>query len=181
MTQLRRYHAPEMGSKVGSCRMWPCDVLMVLLGLCLPCSTKTSIARFHRNRRQADTARTAGSSSCGVLLTYYARPMFAMFNDSHSSIKRRGGSKSSRGRNRNHEHHGCLGHGAASPLPHRSEYDFVKREGRNMSKSRHTEAEMIAALKQVEAGRKVEDVRGKWSVQAHDLWLEGEVRRDGCE
>jgi putative transposase len=27
-----------------------------------------------------------------------------------------------------------------------------------MSKSKHTEAQMIAALKQVEAGRKVEDV-----------------------
>jgi hypothetical protein len=29
-----------------------------------------------------------------------------------------------------------------------------------MSKSKHTEAQMIAALKQVEAGRKVEDVAG---------------------
>jgi hypothetical protein len=30
--------------------------------------------------------------------------------------------------------------------------------GRGMSRGKHSEAEMIAALKQVEAGRKVEDV-----------------------
>ena len=51
-----------------------------------------------------------------------------------------------------------------------------------MSKSKHTEAQMIAALKQVEAGRKVEDVaREVWGVEAHHLCLEGEVRRDGCD
>ena len=51
-----------------------------------------------------------------------------------------------------------------------------------MSRARHTEAEIIAALKQVEAGRKAEDVaREVGSVQAHDLRLEGEVRRDGRE
>ena len=32
--------------------------------------------------------------------------------------------------------------------------------------SRHTEAQMIAALKQVEAGRKVEDVAREWGVEA---------------
>ena len=49
-----------------------------------------------------------------------------------------------------------------------------------MSKSKHTEAQMIAALKQVGAGRKVEDVaRESGVVQAHHLCLEGEVRRDG--
>ena len=46
-----------------------------------------------------------------------------------------------------------------------------------MSKSRHTEAQMIGALKQVEAGRKVEDVAREVGVsQAHALRLEGEVR-----
>ena len=33
-----------------------------------------------------------------------------------------------------------------------------KERGRSMSKSRHTEAQMIGALKQLEAGRKAEDV-----------------------
>jgi hypothetical protein len=50
-----------------------------------------------------------------------------------------------------------------------------------MSKSRHREAEMIGALKQLEAGRKAEDVAGSGSVEAHDLCLEGEVRRHGCK
>jgi hypothetical protein len=45
-----------------------------------------------------------------------------------------------------------------------------------MSKSRHTEVQLIGALKQVEAGRTAEDVGGK---KAHDLCLEGEVRRHG--
>jgi transposase-like protein len=42
-----------------------------------------------------------------------------------------------------------------------------------MSKSRHTEAEMIAALKQVEAGRKVEDVAREVGVSKHTIscWL----------
>ena len=51
-----------------------------------------------------------------------------------------------------------------------------------MSKSKHTEAQMIAALKQVEAGRKVRGrgagVRG---IEAHHLCLEVEVWRDGCK
>ena len=51
-----------------------------------------------------------------------------------------------------------------------------------MSKSKHTEAQMIAALKQVEAGRKVEDVAREVGVSKHThLCLEGEVWRDGCE
>jgi hypothetical protein len=51
-----------------------------------------------------------------------------------------------------------------------------------MSKSQHTEAQMIGALKQFEAGCKAEDVvRGSWSIEAHDLRLEGEVRRDERE
>jgi putative transposase len=39
-----------------------------------------------------------------------------------------------------------------------------------MSRSRHTEAEMIAALKQVEAGRKVEDVAREVGVSKHTLY-----------
>ena len=51
-----------------------------------------------------------------------------------------------------------------------------------MSKSKHTEAQIIAALKQVEAGRKAEDVARECGVyQAHHLCLEGEVRRHGSE
>ena len=39
-----------------------------------------------------------------------------------------------------------------------------------MSKSRHTEAEMIAALKQVDAGRKVEDVAREVGVSKHTFY-----------
>jgi putative transposase len=39
-----------------------------------------------------------------------------------------------------------------------------------MSKSRHTEAQMVAALKQVEAGRKVEDVAREVGVSKHTLY-----------
>ncbi len=39
-----------------------------------------------------------------------------------------------------------------------------------MSKSRHTEAEMIAALKHVEAGRKVEDVAREVGVSKHTIY-----------
>ena len=39
-----------------------------------------------------------------------------------------------------------------------------------MSKSRHTEAQMIAALKQMEAGRKVEDVAREVGVSKHTLY-----------
>jgi len=51
-----------------------------------------------------------------------------------------------------------------------------------MSKSRHTEAQMIGALKQLEAGRKAEDVAREVGVsKTHDLRLEGEVRWNGRE
>ena len=51
-----------------------------------------------------------------------------------------------------------------------------------MSTSRHTEAQMIGALKQLEAGCKAEDVaREVGASKAHDLWLEGELRQDGRE
>jgi len=39
-----------------------------------------------------------------------------------------------------------------------------------MSKSRHTEAEIIAALKQVEAGRKAEDVTREAGVSEHTIY-----------
>ncbi len=39
-----------------------------------------------------------------------------------------------------------------------------------MSKSRHTEAEMIGALKQIEAGRKAEDVAREVGVSKHTIY-----------
>lgn len=39
-----------------------------------------------------------------------------------------------------------------------------------MSRGKHSEAEMIAALKQVEAGRKVEDVARKVGVSKHTVY-----------
>ena len=39
-----------------------------------------------------------------------------------------------------------------------------------MSRSRHTEAEMIAALKQMEAGRRAEDVAREVGVSKHTLY-----------
>jgi hypothetical protein len=51
-----------------------------------------------------------------------------------------------------------------------------------MSKSRHAAAQMIGALKQVGAGRKVEDVAREVEVcKADALRPAGEVRQDGCE
>jgi len=39
-----------------------------------------------------------------------------------------------------------------------------------MSRSRHTEAEMIGALKQIEAGRKAEDVAREVGVSKHTIY-----------
>ena len=39
-----------------------------------------------------------------------------------------------------------------------------------MSKSRHTEAQMVAALKQMEAGRRAEDVAREVGVSKHTLY-----------
>jgi putative transposase len=47
--------------------------------------------------------------------------------------------------------------------------EFGKR-GRSMSRARHTEAEIIAALKQVEAGRKAEDVAREVGVSKHTIY-----------
>jgi len=43
-------------------------------------------------------------------------------------------------------------------------------KGGSMSKSRHSEAEMIAVLKQVDAGRKVEDVAREVGVSKHTIY-----------
>jgi putative transposase len=39
-----------------------------------------------------------------------------------------------------------------------------------MSRSRHTEAQMVQALKQVEAGRRVEDVAREYGVSNHTIY-----------
>lgn len=39
-----------------------------------------------------------------------------------------------------------------------------------MSRSRHTEAQMVAALKQMEAGRKAEDVAREYGISKHTLY-----------
>ena len=55
--------------------------------------------------------------------------------------------------------------------PHRGEYDLVRRKGeQETSKSRHTEAQMIGALKQMEAGRRAEDVAREVGVSKHALY-----------
>jgi len=43
-------------------------------------------------------------------------------------------------------------------------------KGRSMSKSRHTEAQMIGALKQLEAGRKAENVAREVGVSKHTIY-----------
>lgn len=43
-------------------------------------------------------------------------------------------------------------------------------KGGGMSRSRHSEAEMNAALKQVDAGRKVEDVAREVGVSTHTIY-----------
>jgi len=50
-----------------------------------------------------------------------------------------------------------------------------------MSKSRHTEAQMVGAIKQVEAGRKAEDVAGSRREQAYSVLVESKIRWDGCQ
>src|SRR5665213_2751311 len=50
-----------------------------------------------------------------------------------------------------------------------------------MSKGKHTEAEIIAALTQVEAEQSGGCSAGSGRIEAHDLRVEGEVRRDGRE
>ena len=60
---------------------------------------------------------------------------------------------------------------AGLPLnPSISEYDLDEGKGKGMSKSRHTEAQIIAALKQVEAGRTAEDVAREQGVSKHTIY-----------
>ncbi len=47
---------------------------------------------------------------------------------------------------------------------------WTKEGGRTMSKSRHTEAQIITALKQVEAGRRAEDVAREQGVSKHTIY-----------
>jgi putative transposase len=47
---------------------------------------------------------------------------------------------------------------------------WTKERGRTMSKSRHTEAQIITALKQVEAGRTAEDVAREQGVSKHTIY-----------
>lgn len=49
-----------------------------------------------------------------------------------------------------------------------------------MSKSRHTEAEMIGALKQLEAGRKAEDVAREVGVSKHRIYA-WKAKYDGMD
>ncbi len=51
-----------------------------------------------------------------------------------------------------------------------------------MSKSRHTEAQMIGALKQLEAGRKAEDVAREVGVSKHTIYAwKAKYGGHGCE
>jgi DNA invertase Pin-like site-specific DNA recombinase len=51
-----------------------------------------------------------------------------------------------------------------------SDFAEARERGRSMSRSRHTEAAMIAALKQMEAGRRAEDVAREVGVSKHTLY-----------
>jgi hypothetical protein len=55
-------------------------------------------------------------------------------------------------------------------FPNKSQYDFGRRKGEGRCKSRHTEAQMIVALKQLEAGRKAEDVVREVGVSKHTIY-----------
>ena len=58
----------------------------------------------------------------------------------------------------------------------------AKEREAGMSRSNHTEAQMIGALKQLEAGRKAEDVAREVGVSKHTIYAwERRVRRHGCE
>jgi putative transposase len=51
-----------------------------------------------------------------------------------------------------------------------------------MGRSKHTEAQIIAALKRVEAGRTVDDVARECGVNQATIYTwKAEVRRDGCQ
>jgi hypothetical protein len=56
-------------------------------------------------------------------------------------------------------------------FPHTAKYDFIDAErGKGMSKSNHSEAQMIGALKQLEAGRTAEDIGRELGVSKHTIY-----------
>src|ERR1700680_1648054 len=57
---------------------------------------------------------------------------------------------------------------------------LAEKRGRGMSRGKHTEAEMIAALKQLEAGRKAEDVAREVGVSKHTIYA-WKAKYGGCE
>jgi putative transposase len=57
-----------------------------------------------------------------------------------------------------------------SLFPNTTEYDLAEGKGRSLSRSKHTETETIAALKQVEAGQKVEDVAREVGMSKHTIY-----------
>jgi putative transposase len=57
-----------------------------------------------------------------------------------------------------------------SLFPNTTEYDLAEEKGRSLSRSKHTETETIAALKQVEAGQKVEDVAREVGMSKHTIY-----------
>jgi putative transposase len=62
---------------------------------------------------------------------------------------------------------------ATDLLPeNRTELSMISylRKGESMSRSNHTEAQMIGALKQLEAGRKAEDVAREVGVSKHTIY-----------
>lgn len=54
--------------------------------------------------------------------------------------------------------------------PHIRKYDFGFEGGIGMSRSKHSEAQIIVALKQVEAGRTAEDVARECGVSKHTIY-----------
>jgi putative transposase len=48
--------------------------------------------------------------------------------------------------------------------------DMIRIEGQEMRVSKHSEAQIIAALKQVEAGRTAEDVAREYGVSKHTIY-----------
>ena len=54
-------------------------------------------------------------------------------------------------------------------------------KGRSMSRSRHTEAEMIGALKQMEAGRKAEDAARELGRRSHTICAWKAKQQHGAE
>ena len=63
--------------------------------------------------------------------------------------------------------------------PARKLCEGKKERERGMSKNRHTEAQMIVALKQLEAGRKAEDVAREVGVSKHTIYAWSGAAKNG--